>query len=1265
MYKELASVKNENNDNVRIISIFRIDPAEIIILFFVDSSHKLTTYFYDDDLTYLNKTEIYTLQNIHNGFGHFVRALYLKEYYAVFLYFENYHDLLSLKFRIVTYDNYAFTDKLTLDMNKIKLLEDPQYNELFKLDDNRLVYTAVGDADRHLYLYIFDLFEEYTAMKLRIYKMKFNDQYFDKETSVSYYNGYMTLTAVLVNETMSAMLMIFGFGNGTDFEIDISPYLMDTGYYNPTNNLYERLMLNLTIDNNIFGYERIEKIRLVSICPELLLYKGEYNKSQESTTFPIDDLFDANITLLQNRAIKKEENKLYTLEYQYLVKEPDYATFYDMPNEVIDIPDNYNAEQYYQRKTLDGRTNILKFKLCHNYCGTCIEYGLSNNDQRCDTCKEVYTYDYLAYMNRFTGNCVPKNQMYDVEEKELKNCEGSHYKYYYNTSRGGERYCFKYEYVCPWAYPTLNETTNECTNFTIPTTDKPSTILTNGPTTNIPTTNIPSTNIPSTNIPSTNIPSTNIPSTNIPSTNIPSTSQENVPSTTITSEPTVIPSTQRITSAPSTIFTHQCIYGNSITNTSLSNLTLEEAYQKARNDIVSTYCLNGTRVIIQGPKGYAFQVSSSSNELKYQEESLFTSIDLGYCENILREYYHIDNDISLIYLKFANLLNSEQSGLFQYEIFHPLTFEKLNLSLCDNTTYDVYVPIILDEKQEEIYNQLIDQGYNPLDLHDKFYREICTPYTSENGTDVLLDDREEFVYSSLVNQSLCPDGCGFTEYYLDKKYIKCECDYNNTDIVTLDLKHLSGKNAYKSLLSTLKTSNYKVMICYNLVFNFKIFCHNYGSIISLLLFIAYLLFMIYYAIKQISPLKLTISKILFEEKKEENITQNEIRRAKRSKSIKKQKPKIEEKEIYNDNNPPKRGVVRKTTVITTDPDNNQVHNTENYEFIDNRKPTRRKSRKKTRETRLDSFIVNDKVSEISSSLNKKNKEKLKTMKFDEKGGKNIYDQKPESGDKFKKENKEKINYNVHYDDYELNNMEYLEACNYDKRTCLRTYLSVLMREHSILYTFLACNDYNLFYIKIEKFFILLCTEMTMNGLFFVHESMHKKYTEGEDFTFVQKLPQLIFTILVGDLIDVILCFLSMTDKHVYEIKELSRKQREKKYNEKNKIKTKADNTDIYKKEFGEQLLDILDKMKQKIIGFFIVTFLLFLFYWYFISAFCAVYQNTQLIFLRDTGISFLTSLIEPFIIYGFTSILRAISLAFVCRKKLGCVYKLSDLIPIF
>lgn len=66
----------------------------------------------------------------------------------------------------------------------------------------------------------------------------------------------------------------------------------------------------------------------------------------------------------------------------------------------------------------------------------------------------------------------------------------------------------------------------------------------------------------------------------------------------------------------------------------------------------------------------------------------------------------------------------------------------------------------------------------------------------------------------------------------------------------------------------------------------------------------------------------------------------------------------------------------------------------------------------------------------------------------------------------------------------------------------------------MLFTFFTCYDYNLFYVKIERFLTLICIEMTVNGLFFVHESMHRKYTNGEDFTFVQKIPQLLFYILI-------------------------------------------------------------------------------------------------------------------------------------------------------
>ena len=99
------------------------------------------------------------------------------------------------------------------------------------------------------------------------------------------------------------------------------------------------------------------------------------------------------------------------------------------------------------------------------------------------------------------------------------------------------------------------------------------------------------------------------------------------------------------------------------------------------------------------------------------------------------------------------------------------------------------------------------------------------------------------------------------------------------------------------------------------------------------------------------------------------------------------------------------------------------------------------------------------------------------------------------------------------DNYELNNLDYDEACDLDNRSYLKTYWSILLREHLILNTFFAWDDYNLFYIKFEKFIILFCTDMTMNGLFFVHESMHKKYTDNEDSSFVDKIPQLLFSLL--------------------------------------------------------------------------------------------------------------------------------------------------------
>ena len=198
-----------------------------------------------------------------------------------------------------------------------------------------------------------------------------------------------------------------------------------------------------------------------------------------------------------------------------------------------------------------------------------------------------------------------------------------------------------------------------------------------------------------------------------------------------------------------------------------------------------------------------------------------------------------------------------------------------------------------------------------------------------------------------------------------------------------------------------------------------------------------------------------------------------------------------------------------------------------------------------------------------------------------------------------------------------------------------------MREHIVLFTFFSWNDYNLFYIKIERFLVLICTQMAMNGLFFSDETMHKANND-DDYNFVQQLPKIIFSLIATHIIEVALCFFSMTDTTYYKIKELSKD-----------------------KQNDEKIIDAIQCMKRKLIGFYVFTFLLFLFYWYFISAFCAVYQNTQKIFILDSFISIIIQFIDPFFIYGFTTLLRYISLTKCANKNMECLYKTSYLIPIF
>ena len=194
---------------------------------------------------------------------------------------------------------------------------------------------------------------------------------------------------------------------------------------------------------------------------------------------------------------------------------------------------------------------------------------------------------------------------------------------------------------------------------------------------------------------------------------------------------------------------------------------------------------------------------------------------------------------------------------------------------------------------------------------------------------------------------------------------------------------------------------------------------------------------------------------------------------------------------------------------------------------------------------------------------------------------------------------------LEFNDFELNGLSYKNALTNDKRTFFQIYWSLLKREHLIIFTFFSWNNFNLIYIKLTRFVFLIANDMALNVFFFSDESMHKLYVNYGKYDFIQQIPQIVYSTIISRLLEIFLCFLSLTDKHMYQLKDT-----------------------IINNSFKSKNLNYIYKyMTMKLIGFYVFSCIMLLLYWYVVSSFCAVYQNTQISFIKDCILSFLLLLV--------------------------------------
>ena len=90
----------------------------------------------------------------------------------------------------------------------------------------------------------------------------------------------------------------------------------------------------------------------------------------------------------------------------------------------------------------------------------------------------------------------------------------------------------------------------------------------------------------------------------------------------------------------------------------------------------------------------------------------------------------------------------------------------------------------------------------------------------------------------------------------------------------------------------------------------------------------------------------------------------------------------------------------------------------------------------------------------------------------------------------------------------------------------------------------------------------------------------------------------------------------------------------------------------------EQTKIVIKNLKIKFFIYFLIGFVLLFFFWYFISCFCAVYTNTQIILIKDSLISFGISMLYPFALNLFAGIFRIPALR-APKKDKKVLYQIS------
>ena len=522
---------------------------------------------------------------------------------------------------------------------------------------------------------------------------------------------------------------------------------------------------------------------------------------------------------------------------------------------------------------------------------------------------------------------------------------------------------------------------------------------------------------------------------------------------------------------------NEFIFNNSNTNNQ-NSLINDEIINIIKNDIINgnidltTILSDEKKDLIIKTNNIIYQITSSDNQ-KNNEYNNVSTILLGECENILKKEYNISENQSLIILKIDYYKQDSLIPIIGYDIFHPITNEKLNLTYCDNELINYNIPVSIDEN--------ILFKYDPK---NEYYTDDCQPYTTENGTDILLNDRHnEYNNNSM---SLCENICNFKEYITSTKKANCECEMKNKQISISELVNNTNIFIY-NFTNKEESSNMITMKCANVLFTKEGISKNIANYILIFIITFFMISGIIFNKCSYPLIESDINEIMIlKEAKNNNDNNNNIQetlniggKGKKINKIKKNKKKIKSKKINSKNN-------------SKQENNHQIiiNSNDNSKYNLNLSPN---------------YKNNKTLGKVKNDINKSNEKSI-------------------------------LKHLNTYNDNELNTLSYNKALKYDKRNFLKYYKSLIVIKHPLFFSFYINKDYNSMVIKIDLFFLSFSVYYFINALFFDESTIHKIYEDEGIYNFIYLVPYISYSFIIFNTLTIIIKYLSLSERNIYEIK---------------------------------------------------------------------------------------------------------------------------------